>query len=320
MARPDSLAPATRLDAALRPAVVPPRLPGPGGEALTWRAGGPGPPPTPRGALRPPGPAASSGPEPPPDGPPPVHDLDEPETEPLAVLVPRPDRAGLLRRLLPVGWRGARLDPGRPAALVLALVAVVAAVLAAVGVWSDRPQVEPVAGLPPVVVDEPRPGADPAAAATDPDAPASGPLVVSVSGRVARPGLVEVPAGARVADALAAAGGALPGTDLTGLNLARKLADGEQVAVGVPPAPDAVGVGTTGPGGSAGSGAPVGKVDLNAATVEQLDVLPGVGPVTAQRILEWRTRHGRFARVEQLREVEGIGERRFEQLRELVTV
>ena len=65
---------------------------------------------------------------------------------------------------------------------------------------------------------------------------------------------------------------------------------------------------------------PGAKVDLNAATVEQLDALPGVGPVTAQRILDWRTRNGRFARVEQLREIEGIGERRFAQLRELVTV
>jgi competence protein ComEA len=318
MARLDSLAPATRLGAALRPAVVPPRLPGPGGEALTWRAGGPGPPPVP-GAQRPPWTARSPGPEPPADGPsPPVDDADGSPTEPLAVLVPRPERAGLLRRLLPVGWRGARIDPGRPAALVLALVAVAAAVLAAVGVWSDRPQVEPVTGLPPVVVDEPPPAVDPTPPAAD--APASGPLVVSVSGRVARPGLVEVPSGARVADVLTAAGGALPGTDLTGLNLARRVADGEQVAVGVPPAPDAVGPAAAGPTAPGGPGAPVGRVDLNAATVEQLDALPGVGPVTAQRILEWRTRHGRFARVEQLREVEGIGERRFGQLRELVTV
>jgi competence protein ComEA len=149
------------------------------------------------------------------------------------------------------------------------------------------------------------------------------PLVVSVSGRVQRPGLVEVPAGARVADVLHAAGGALPGTDLAGVNLARRVVDGEQVAVGVPPAPDAVpaaGAGGPLPPGPARPGAPPGRVDLNTATVEQLDALPGVGPVTAQRILEWRTRHGRFARVEQLREIEGIGERRFGQLRELVRV
>ncbi len=196
--------------------------------------------------------------------------------------------------------------------MVLALVAALGAVVAAVGVWTQRPQVEPVSALPAVAVAEPDPGGAP-------PVEDAGPLVVSVSGKVARPGLVQVESGARVADALAAAGGALPGTDLTGLNLARRVVDGEQVAVGVPPAPDVAG--STGPTG-AGAVEPVpgGKVDLNAATEDQLDALPGVGPVTAQRILEWRTRNGRFARVEQLREVEGIGERRFAQLRELVTV
>jgi competence protein ComEA len=119
---------------------------------------------------------------------------------------------------------------------------------------------------------------------------------------------------------LDAAGGALPGTDLSALNLARRVVDGEQVAVGVPAAPDAAPLAIPGAPPSQASGAPTGKVDLNAAAVEQLDALPGVGPVTAQRILEWRTRHGRFTRVEQLREIEGIGERRFAQLRELVMV
>jgi competence protein ComEA len=179
------------------------------------------------------------------------------------------------------------------------------------------------------VVAGPSAGAGPGVAAGPVEAAGAGgpqlpvPLVVSVSGRVQRPGLVEVSAGARVADVLHAAGGALPGTDLAGLNLARRVADGEQVAVGVPPAPDAVpaiGSGGPAPAGPVRPGAPPGRVDLNAATVELLDALPGVGPVTAQRILEWRTRNGRFARVEQLREIEGIGERRFGQLRELVRV
>ena len=240
----------------------------------------------------------------------------DPATEPLPPVAPGPRVGALVRRWAPAGWRGARVDPGRPGAVVLALVAAIGAVLAAIGVWTQRPQVEPVSALPAVAVAE----ADPAGAAPVEE---SGPLVVSVSGKVARPGLVQVESGARVADALAAAGGALPGTDLAGLNLARRIADGEQVSVGVPPAPDVGGpAGTTGGGSAAGGADPVpgGKVDLNAATEDQLDALPGVGPVTAQRILEWRTRNGRFARVEQLREVEGIGERRFAQLRELVTL
>jgi competence protein ComEA len=143
-------------------------------------------------------------------------------------------------------------------------------------------------------------------------------LVISVSGRVAHPGLVRVPNGSRVADVLAAAGGALPGVDLAGLNLARRVVDGEQVAVGVPAAPDAGAAQASAP--AAGPPAPAAKVDLNTATVAQLDTLPGVGPVTAQHIVDWRARNGRFARVEQLREVDGIGEHRFQQLRELVTV
>jgi competence protein ComEA len=161
-----------------------------------------------------------------------------------------------------------------------------------------------------------------ATSAAPPTAAAPVELVVSVSGKVRRPGLVRVPDGARVADVLEAAGGPLPGTDLGGLNLARRVADGEQVAVGVPAAPDAGGApsGAASAAGDPGGAAPAGKIDLNRATVEQLDALPGVGPVTAQRILDWRTRNGRFARVDQLREVEGIGERRFAQLRDLVTV
>jgi competence protein ComEA len=152
-------------------------------------------------------------------------------------------------------------------------------------------------------------------------------LVVSVSGRVAHPGVVRVPGGARVADVLAAAGGAQPGVDLSGLNLARRVIDGEQIAVGVPPAPDAAGqppggvaAGEGAAGSRAGSAGPAAKDDLNTATVAQLDTLPGVGPVTAQHIVDWRTRNGRFARVDQLREIDGIGERRFQQLRDVVTI
>ena len=114
----------------------------------------------------------------------------------------------------------------------------------------------------------------------------------------------------------------MPGTDLAGLNLARKVSDGEQLAVGVPAPAEA---GPSGPAGSptpAAAGVPAtgGKIDLNRATLPELDGLPGVGPVTAQRILEWRTRNGRFSRIDQLREIEGIGERRFGQLRDLVAL
>ena len=128
-----------------------------------------------------------------------------------------------------------------------------------------------------------------------------------------------MPDGARVADAIAAAGGPLPRIDLTALNLARRVGDGEQLLVGLPPPAGP----TTEPGQAAAAAAgraAGGKLDLNRATLEQLDTLPGVGPVTAQRILDWRAAHGRFTAVEQLREVEGIGERRFGQLRGLVVV
>jgi len=230
---------------------------------------------------------------------------------------PPPGRiAAALHRWTPEAWRGARVDPGHTGARVLALVAAAGAVLAAVGVWSERPRAEQVTALPAVVVG----GAGPTTETPAPTSAAPAVLTVSVVGQVAQPGLVEVPDGSRVADVLEAAGGALPGADTTGVNLARRVVDGEQVAVGVPPAPDAL----PGPAAPAGPGPQPGgrggPVDLNRATLAELDTLPGVGPVTAQRIVEWRERHGRFTRVEQLREVEGIGERRFAQLRELVTV
>ena len=215
--------------------------------------------------------------------------------------------AAWLRRLLPAAWRAARVDPGRPGARALALVAAAAAVVAAIGVWAERPRAEAVPALPAVAV------SDPGSATPTPAAAPAGPLVVSVSGKVRRPGLVEVPDGSRVADVVRAAGGALPGADLSALNLARRVTDGEQVAVGVPAA-----AGAAEP--PAGAPAPAGRIDLNSATAAQLDTLPGIGPVTVARIVEWRTAHGRFARVEQLREIDGIGERRFAQLRELVTV
>lgn len=142
-----------------------------------------------------------------------------------------------------------------------------------------------------------------------------GSIVVSVVGKVTAPGLVTVAEGARVADVIRAAGGASSGVNLGGLNLARRVTDGEQIYVGVPAPPDA----QAGPQPDAPA-PPGGKIDLNTASPSQLDTLPGVGQVTAQRIVEWRTKHGRFASVDQLREIDGIGATRFGRLRELVAV
>ncbi|TQL22560.1 competence protein ComEA [Streptomyces sp. SLBN-134] len=140
-------------------------------------------------------------------------------------------------------------------------------------------------------------------------------IVVDVSGKVRDPGIHRLPAGSRVEDALRAAGGARPGTSTDGLNRARFLVDGEQVVVGGPaPPPPAPG---GGPGTAAGAG-PTAPVSLSTATLDQLDALPGVGPVLAQHILDHRTRNGGFRSVDELREVNGIGDRRFADLRDLV--
>ncbi|MDH6215639.1 competence protein ComEA [Streptomyces pseudovenezuelae] len=144
-------------------------------------------------------------------------------------------------------------------------------------------------------------------------------IVVDVSGKVREPGIHRLPAGSRVADALRAAGGVRPGTSTDGLNRARFLVDGEQVVVGGPAVAAAPGVVPGAAGGSVGSGAgPAAPVALNTATVDQLDTLPGVGPVLAQHIIDYRTQHGGFRSVDELREVNGIGDRRFADLRNLV--
>ncbi|OMI88982.1 DNA-binding protein [Streptomyces sp. M1013] len=237
------------------------------------------------------------------------------------------ERSGqALRERMPV-WLQTRCGLERRSVAALSVLLVLAAVFAVQHFWSGRTQ--PVAA-PEVVREaaaygagEPEPTATGRATTGEPRSEAAatstaGPeIVVDVGGKVREPGIHSLPAGSRVADALRAAGGVRPGTKTDGLNRARFLVDGEQVIVGAPaPAPGA----GPAPGGSAGAGAagPAAPVSLNTATTDQLDTLPGVGPVLAQHIIDYRTQHGGFRSVDELREVNGIGERRFADLRDLV--
>lgn len=136
-------------------------------------------------------------------------------------------------------------------------------------------------------------------------------LFVHVVGAVRRAGLFRLRDGSRVADAVARAGGPTRHADLAAVNLAAPLVDGQQVVV---PRRGPPGAGTTSEAPEAGA-----KVSLASATIEQLDELPGIGPVTAQKIVDWRTTHGPFRSVEDLDDVPGIGPARIEQLRDLVT-
>ncbi|MDM4720307.1 helix-hairpin-helix domain-containing protein [Micromonospora sp. WMMA1363] len=202
-------------------------------------------------------------------------------------------------------------DPGRRGVRVLAVVAVLVVLGAGLWAWRSQPRAEPV---PPLT------GATAIATVPNRSEPSATPgdeLVVAVAGKVRRPGLVRVPAGARVADAVQAAGGALPGVDVALLNPARKIADGELILVGVT-APAAA----PPPAGAVDAAGPAtgGRVNLNTATLPQLDALPGVGPVLAQRIVGHREQHGGFRSVSDLRRIDGIGDARYEQLKDLVTV
>lgn len=152
---------------------------------------------------------------------------------------------------------------------------------------------------------------------------ATGPgVVVDVEGRVPKPGVRTLPAGSRVIDALSAAGGALPGTDLSALNQAKVLVDGEQVLVGVAPPPGAAATASAGRGKKAGKlgAGDAEPVHLNAAAVEDLEQLPGIGPALAQRIVDFRTAHGPFRSIDDLRQVSGFGGQRFTTLAPLLAL
>jgi competence protein ComEA len=220
-----------------------------------------------------------------------------------------------------------RADPGRAGVIALIAVGAVAVLVTVFTLVRDDPPPVVSAKLPPVqMVSSTSPTAG------TPAVEPGGPVVVSVVGLVHQPGLVTLDSGARIADALTAAGGTLDGADLIGLNMARRVSDGEQIVVGItspPGTPSAMGSSITAPPGkSTGPAAPAGPagheppgaVNLNTATAEELDALPGVGPVTAAAIVGWRDANGRFSSVEQLGEVDGIGPARLEKLRDLVHV
>lgn len=236
---------------------------------------------------------------------------------------------------VPGRLRGASWLPSMRAAVGVALV--IAGIVAVLGVrlaWASvhdtttpvrAPGASPGVDLDPAARGSP----STAAAAGSPSsagpgtasAGAGGIVVVDVVGQVGRPGLVSLPAGSRVADAITAAGGATPEADVSLLNQARLVIDGEQIRVPRPGEVIAAAPGAAAPGAAGGAGGGVGAVvSLNSADLATLDGLPGVGPVLAQRILDWRSEHGRFTSVDELGEVSGIGDKLMSQLRPRVTL
>ncbi len=252
---------------------------------------------------------------------------------PVAVSGPvRPVRGRHARRPVPpaarlVAWTGDRLpEPLRGrvhlGSAQLGLVALVVAVgVLATAWWLLRSSggaggvAVPAAVAPALVDPGTTSGPSPTGRASGAAGAATRTLVVDVAGRVRRPGIAVLPAGSRVVDAVKAAGGARPGVDLSSVNLARPLVDGEQVLVGGPAggAAPAAGHGS----GAAGAGA---LVNLNTADATTLESLPGVGPVTAAAIVQWRTEHGGFTAVEELLEVSGIGDATLAQISPHVTL
>ncbi|WP_307805264.1 ComEA family DNA-binding protein [Streptomyces spirodelae] len=241
------------------------------------------------------------------------------------------ERWGLaLEERLPV-WLRVRCGMEPKTLVALCLVLLVAVGFAVHHFWTGRPQEVAVpsapsapeggASAPPT-----EGGASPALAAGGAAPGATGAasgkrLVVDVSGKVRNPGVRRLPAGSRVADALEAAGGVRKGADTKGLNRARLLVDGEQIVVGAPGGSQAAaGTGPgPAPGPAGGAGASGAPISLNSATKEQLETLPGVGPVLAQHIIDYRTEHGGFRSIDQLQDVNGIGEKRFADIKPQVT-
>lgn len=192
---------------------------------------------------------------------------------------------------------------------MLALIALAVIATGLVAAYVRRPSTP----APPVIVYQPSPR-------TTPSPPPMAQIVVHVSGAVASPGVYHLPIGSRIDDAIKLAGGALSDADLNRLNLAARVADGQQVVVPLrqvqaSPAPLA----GAEPAGVASATAPR-RVNVNTASIPELDGLPGVGPVTAQRIVAYREQHGPFARIEQLREAKLVNNATFEKLKDHVAI
>ncbi len=147
-------------------------------------------------------------------------------------------------------------------------------------------------------------------------------VIVDVRGAVAKPGVYSLPAGSRIQDALAQAGGTLPDAETRPLNLARKLNDGEQLYVPTTgeATPTLAPAALPARGGAVSVKTPVGKININTASVEELDALPGIGPALGQRIVEYRTQNGSFESTQDLKKVRGIGDKMFEEMQDLITV
>jgi len=226
---------------------------------------------------------------------------ERPDDPPAPVVLSVPGRHA--SRRLRIG--GLRLGPAH-----LAVVCCVAALAVGLAAWwavRDQAEVVPLApaadaSASPAPLTPLDATADATAGGAAEGAAPTEELVVDVAGKVRRPGIAVLPAGSRVVDALEAAGGARRWVDLSSLNLARPVVDGEQILVGVEAA--------AGVAGSLGSTVPGGEtlVNLNTADLAALDTLPGVGPVTAEAILSWRDANGGFTSVDELLEVDGIGE------------
>ncbi|WP_406317655.1 ComEA family DNA-binding protein [Streptosporangium sp. NBC_01639] len=215
-----------------------------------------------------------------------------------------------------VATQGTALAPGRPGMRLLLVIALIAVVAGGVYAWRAQPEPEPLAP-PPLVSGSPLP-VSASALSPQPGPPQSGSprsvggaeVTIHVTGKVHRPGVLTLPAGSRVTDAIQAAGGLRKRAAAGPLNLARRLVDGEQIVVGAP-----------GPVAAPVTADPAAVVlDLNTATPQQLEQLPGVGEVLARRIVEYRDGHGGFRTVEQLREVSGIGERKYAEMKDRVHV